>query len=442
MAEGIRKDRPEPVIPQSLRERIDEVLEGLESHLFRDSAKALGEDGKALRFFRAPGRVNLIGDHTDYNGGLVLPAAIDLAVYIACRPSDSVYLSSDSEPGIVALAPDGSSVLERQPLPAWGSYVQGVLAELSAEGRPSIGFTGAIVSDIPPGRGLSSSAALETAVATAALALADFELDPWVVAEACRRAEERYAGVECGIMDQAISVMAKPGFACLIDTSIRACEYVAFPPSIELVVVDSGVRRDLSAAQYNDRRRECKEALQILRTSGVFEDLENLSRLSPEDIDTCRKLLPAVLFRRVRHVITENQRVKAFSEILSSIATGDKSPSASGSLEDLRRLVEESHKSLVDDFEAGHPITDAIVELAASSPGYLGARQTGAGWGGSVVVFSERGKGRSLGQSVVDDLTRRILKRTPDAGAGAARDVGEPSYYVCEISGGASEIPG
>lgn len=420
------------MIPEELSAEIEDGLARLGSELH---AEGIDLDLAERHLFRAPGRVNLIGDHTDYNGGLVLPAAIDLAVYLACVPSEGVYLVSLSESGTLAITSDGDSALDGRPIPPWGAYPRGVLAELAREGRPPAGFSGVVASSIPVGRGLSSSAALEVAVATAALALAGFELDAWRTAEACRRAEERYAGVECGIMDQAVSVMGKAGFACLIDTARHTFEHIPVPRSIDIVVIDSGIRRELAGGEYNRRRRECSAALDALRSSKEFAGLEHLCDLRPDDIGRFVELLPVELARRVRHVVTENARVERVCRILREVAASDPHDPPSRLLRELGAVLEESHRSVVADFGAGHPTTDRIVELAAAESGYIGARQTGAGWGGAVVVFCTAGAGGRLGQSILDALPgeeQAIPAERPSAAT--------PSYHVCVVSDGASEI--
>ncbi len=416
--------------------------------VLRAELASLGADSDSLvpRAFRAPGRVNLIGDHTDYNGGLVLPAAIDLAVYLLCVPAYNVLLRSTSEPGVVRLRPDGQEISgegtpeQEEGLPSWGLYVQGVLRELAAEGCRLEGFLGVVASDIPEGRGLSSSAALEVAVATASTAISDCRLEPWTVAEACRRGEETYAGVRCGIMDQAVSLMGKAGSACLIDTAERSLRHVPIPDAIEMVVIDSGVRRDLSDGQYNSRRQECSDALDALKTAPEFANLETLSDLRPNDLPRCTKLLPPALLRRVRHVVTENQRVEKVAGLLAEAVSASKDGSLPPELAgELRSQVEESHRSLVEDYEAGHPVTDRIVELARGQEGYIGARQTGAGWGGSVVVFCHRGTAARLATGVLEVLDHpegRAETASPSPGTGRTG----PSYHVCRISDGACEI--
>jgi galactokinase len=302
-----------------------------------------------MRTFRAPGRVNLIGEHTDYSGGLVLPAAIDRGIELDCEPQDGVVMLA-SLGKTVSVTADGSS-----PAEGWGRYVAAVAAELGALGRPAVGLRGELRSDLPQGAGLSSSAALEVAVATALCAVADFQLEPLELAEACRRAEERAVGVPCGLMDQAASVLGRAGHALLLDCGTLEHRLVPIPDGLALLVVDSGVRRRLEDSAYADRRRE----------------------------------LEAGDERRVRHVRTENERVRAAVEAL-----------AAGDLAAVGRLFAASHASLRDDFEVSTPELDRLVELALAA-GAVAARLTGAGFGGSIVALVKAGEAERIGAEVV-----------------------------------------
>lgn len=417
-----------------------------------------------VRVFMAPGRVNLMGDHTDYNGGLVAPAAIGLATYLACRPHHDVLLVSEQEEGVCTASADGvcrgNSGDAR--MPDWGSYVCGVLEELARRGRPAQGFRGAVVSDVPVGRGLSSSAALEVAVAVAATTLASWKISPWEIAEACRSAEERRAGVECGIMDQAVGVLARAGAVCLIDTWKRSVTHVPWPPDLEIVVVDTGVRRSLASSPYKSRREECRRALDQLRKDNRFSRISHLSQLNQEQLDEARRLLEPELFRRVRHVVTENARVLAVVELLATLRaeleTTTARPRANASrpteeaLLELAKIFEASHRSLVDDYEAGHPVTDRAVEVAKQLPGYVGARQTGAGWGGSVVALFRKPFGRRAADELVGELRGEAPLRATDSAQkhppgsatcgslSATSKRSDPAAWVTVPAGGATEL--
>jgi galactokinase len=308
---------------------------------------------------RAPGRVNLIGDHTDYTGGLVLPMAIDLeTVVIGARGGDAVILSSPDEPEAARVP---LSVVDPAGVePPWGRYVAGVVSAMHA----AAGFEGTVSTTLPVGAGLSSSAALEVAVA---LALG-FEGTPLELARLCQTAEQVASGVPCGIMDQLASAAGVEGCALLIDCPSLDVTPVPMPDEVEVVVVHSGVQRGLAGSAYADRRAECEEAaarIGPLRSATVAE----VSSLSDP-----------LLRRRARHVVSENERVQAFADALSS-----------GRVDELGRLMADSHASLRDDFEVSLPALDELVERLASTPGVLGARLTGAGFGGCAVALARPG---------------------------------------------------
>ena len=308
---------------------------------------------------RAPGRVNLIGDHTDYLGGLVLPMAVDRAVSVeGDRGGDEVRLESESEPGtvVVPLEVERPEAVE----PTWGRYVAGVVAEL----RPSAGFDGRVWSTVPSGAGMSSSAALEVAVA---LALG-FEGPPVELARLCQRAEQRASGVPCGIMDQLTSVAGVAGHALRIDCSALAITPVSLPGDVVVVVVDSGEHRRLAQSGYAERRRQAEEAQAVVGP---------LASATERDLD---RLDDPLLRRRARHVITENARVDEFVRAITG-----------GQLTAAGRLMVDSHASLRDDYEVSTPGLDRVVDRLCATPGVHGARLTGGGFGGCVVALTEPG---------------------------------------------------
>ncbi|HVF76644.1 MAG TPA: galactokinase [Acidimicrobiales bacterium] len=308
---------------------------------------------------RAPGRVNLIGDHTDYTGGLVLPMAVNLETVVdGTREGDHVSLVSADEPerALVSLSVDDPAAVS----PPWARYVAGVVAVL----RPATGVHGTVFSTLPLGAGLSSSAALEVAVALAV----GFEGTPLELAHACQEAEQRASGVPCGIMDQLASAAGVEGHALLIDCTTFEVMPVPVPDGLDVVVVHSGVERGLGGTAYAQRRAECEAAARQLGP------LRDATLADAEGIDD------PVIRRRARHVVSENARVQAFAEALAAGRTGDLGP-----------LMAASHASLRDDFEVSIPALDDLVEHLASTPGVLGARLTGAGFGGCVVALAEPG---------------------------------------------------
>lgn len=305
----------------------------------------------------APGRVNLIGDHTDYMGGLALPMAIGLGTEITGdRGGNWVMLGSDGFEGVAEIPIGGvedPSAVE----PPWARYVAAVVDEV----KPTDGLVGMVHSTLPAGSGLASSAALEVAVATA---LGADRVNPVAAAQACQRAEERAVGVPCGIMDQLVSLAAIEGTALRIDCDTLELEHVPFPDDAEVVVIHSGQHRELSGSAYADRRAECEAAEQVI---GRLRDA------SPADAEAIED---PVLRRRARHVTTENERVDALATALTS-----------GQLGYAGDLLVASHASMRDDFEVSTPELDELVGTVRGAPGVYGARVTGAGFGGCVIVL-------------------------------------------------------
>lgn len=306
----------------------------------------------------APGRVNLIGDHTDYMGGLVLPMAVDLATTVeAVQGGDRVELTSDLAEGVVALdLPVGDP---RKVEPAWGRYVAGVLSE--ADLGPGFGLTGTVTSTVPVGSGLSSSAALEVAVL---LALGG-RGEPDEVAELCRSAEQVATGVPCGIMDQLCSAAGAEGHALLIDCDTLDIDPVPVPDDAAVWVLHSGQERTLAGSEYAARRRQCEAAADLV---GPLPDAD------PDDVEAIED---PVLRARARHVRSECGRVR---EMAAALAADD--------LRSAGEAMLASHASLRDDFEVSTPVLDALVEELSSTPGVHGARLTGAGFGGCVVALA------------------------------------------------------
>lgn len=313
----------------------------------------------------APGRVNLIGDHTDYMGGLVLPMAVQMGTTIeAVRGGRHIELRSDRIEGVLTL-----DLPVRDPAtvqPSWGRYVAGVAAELAAADLPGVptGLVGTVSSDLPLGSGLSSSASLEVAVA---LALGDTGT-PLAVAQRCQRAEQSATGVPCGIMDQLASAAGVEGSALLIDCATLRVSPVPMPQHAAIWVLHSGQERQLIGSAYADRRAECEAAAALV---GPLPDA------APDGIEA---LEDPVVRARARHVRSECDRVLAFADALR----GD----------DLRtagELMVASHRSLRDDFEVSTPRLDELVGRLVDTPGVYGARLTGAGFGGCVVALTEPG---------------------------------------------------
>lgn len=325
------------------------------------------ETSSAVTAF-APGRVNLIGDHTDTTGGLVLPMAIDLGTtVVGHRGGDLVRLRSDDEPepAVVGLEPADAATIT----PAWARYVAGVVAEL----RPSVGFEGRITTTLPVGAGLSSSAALEVAVA---LALG-FEGSAVDLARLTQRAEQRASGVPCGIMDQLASVAGLDDHALLIDCDALTVTPVPVPGDVEVRVIHSGQARHLAGSEYAERTAALHRAEAVVGPLRLIDDVDRLEPLRSTDEVSVDD---PVLLRRARHVVTENARVRWAATALRD-----------GDVASFGRLMVESHRSLRDDFEVSTDVLDALVDRLLATPGVHGARLTGAGFGGCVVAVTEPG---------------------------------------------------
>jgi len=377
---------------------------------FQQSAlAALGEE---TRVFRAPGRVNLIGEHTDYNDGFVLPAAIDREVLMAINPhaGRQVTLTSQDFHGVSTFSLDEIGYDPAQP---WSNYLRGVCYVLEEAGFHLRGADIIFGGDVPIGSGLSSSAALEVATATAFLALAEYDLPGEDVARLCQRAENEFVGTRCGIMDQFISTLGAAGHALLIDCRSLAHRSIPIPPGVKLVVGDTGVRRGLVTSEYNTRRSQCEEGVALLQT--VLPDITALRDVTPDQLQTHKALLPEMTYRRCRHVVTEDARVL---EAVDAMETGN--------LVALGRLLNASHESLRDDYEVSCMELDIMVEIARQQPGVYGARMTGAGFGGCMITL------------VADDAAEAFVAAV--APAYAATTGLEPSIYVCTASAGAGEV--
>jgi galactokinase len=328
----------------------------------------------------APGRVNLIGDHTDYMGGLVLPMAVDLTTTLTgTRGGDTIELSSAQFPEPLRLRLPVTDPAATTP--RWGRYVAGVAAELGT----SVGLIGTVSSSVPVGGGLSSSAALEVATALALGATGT----PVEIAELCRRAETAATGVPCGIMDQLCSAAGVAGHALLIDCATLEFTAVPVPDEARIWVVDSGQPRELAGSAYAARRAECEAAAAIVGP---------LPSASMAAIDA---LEHPVLRARARHVRTECDRVRAFAAALHA-----------GDLPRAGELMVASHRSLRDDFEVSTPVLDDLVEELCARPGVHGARLTGAGFGGCVVVLADP-SGRPGGREVRAAAGARLLEGPP-----------------------------
>ncbi len=325
--------------------------------------------GGEATLFQAPGRVNLIGEHTDYNDGFVMPVAIGRSTYVAaaCRPDrrlvvHSATINKTAEASVDALVPQKR----------WSDYVFGVAAMLLSHGVPVKGANLLIDSDVPLGAGLSSSAALEVAVARALLGISGHDLGPGELARLCQRAENEFVGARCGIMDQFVALHGAPGHGLLLDCRSLDYSLIAIPPDVRVVVCNSMVRHAVAAGEYNARRADCEAAARAI--ANRMPQVRALRDVTGADLERHRDVLTPAQLRRARHVISENARVLAMAPALSR-----------SDFSTIGRVMHESHESLRTDFEVSCSELDVLVQLAGDIPGVKGARMTGGGFGGCTV---------------------------------------------------------
>lgn len=323
----------------------------------------------------APGRVNLLGEHTDYNDGYVLPTAIPQTTSVSLRENGgkqfSVYAAE--------LAQAAKFAMESAPHEHFASYVYGCLRELRDHSFEAPPLDIYISSRVPIGVGLSSSAALEVATLRALRQLFNLTLDDVAIAQLAQGAEIRYAGVNCGIMDQMASSLADTRSMLFLDTRTLQRRVLALPARAEILVIDSGVARSLVASKYNERRAECEQAAQLLGVKAL-RDVSNAAAIEK---------LPQPLRRRARHVVSENNRVLRAVESIDAASFG--------------QLMNASHRSLRDNYEVSIRQLDRLVELLQSQSAVHGARLTGAGFGGACVALCVEGEARAIGERVLDE---------------------------------------
>lgn len=355
---------------------------------------------------RAPGRVNIIGEHVDYNGGFVLPMAIERAMWMAVRyrPDNEVHLFSCD---FGQTARFDLSSFEYQN-PHWCEYIKGVANALQKRGHTLQGWDGAMLGNVPRGSGLSSSAALELAAAKAFCEVSNIPWDPVEMAVVGQEAENNWVGVNCGIMDQMISACGQEGHAYLLDCRSLEGEHVPLPTGVKIVILDTATRRGLVDSAYNERRQQCEEAAQ-------FFGVELLRDVTPETFFEREADLPELTRKRARHVITEDVRTLAAADAMRM-----------NDSETLGRLMWESHVSLRDDFEVSNDALNTLVNLAMAHEGCLGARMTGAGFGGCAVALVREDAAEAFEREVAEAYQK-------------ATDL-EPAVYVTGATDGAQRL--
>lgn len=368
--------------------------------------------GKEYRVFFAPGRINIIGEHTDYNNGFVLPAAIDKCIYLAIQPiaGNTTYIHSVDFDEEVSFTLD----VDHKTLPHWALYPFGVIKELQKLGKNSGAFRAAFGGDIPEGAGLSSSAALESVFATALNSLFDFGLDKMTLAKTGQMAEHNYAGVMCGIMDQFASIHGKKGHVMKLDC--RSLEFEYFPLELgeyELLLIDTRVKHSLASSEYNSRRKDCEEGVMIMRRDN--SQRKSLRDVRSKDVITFLGSIGEQVYMRCQFVTEEIERVGYTCE---SLLEGD--------LEQVGRYMFETHEGLSRLYHVSCPELDLLADVAAEIPGVLGARMMGGGFGGCTINLV-----KSTEVPVLIETTR---KKYLDAFGK------EPEYYKVNTGDGAGEI--
>jgi galactokinase len=359
--------------------------------------------------FRAPGRVNLIGEHTDYNDGFVMPAAIGFYTWIAAspRPDRTLHVRSGEFHETIDLSLDS---LGGPPRKHWSDFVRGVAAVLQSRGVRLTGANLIIQGQVPIGAGLSSSASLEIATGLALLASSRAEVPPLDLVKIAQRAEHQYVGTLCGIMDQFIAVFATSGHALMLDCRSLQSQSLLVPDDAKLVICNSMVKHELASGEYNRRRAECEAGVKVFQRSK--STVQALRDVGLADLEKHRAELSDVVYRRCRHVISENQRVLDAAESLRA-----------GDLHRFGQLMYESHRSLQTDYEVSSTELDLLVDIATSCEGVYGSRMTGGGFGGCTIT---------LARSHSVEAFREKITQTYKEKTGITADL-----YVCSAAQGA-----
>jgi len=368
--------------------------------------------GDQPRIFRAPGRVNLIGEHTDYNDGFVMPAAVAFSTYvaIAARPDRKLVIHSEEFPGNFEFDVDH---LPEQRTGAWCDYVLGVASVLRQRGAKLQGANLLVHGEVPIGAGLSSSAAVEVATALALISQTRMQLPLPDIAKFCRQAENTFVGARVGIMDQFVSCMGKAGHAFLLDCRSLEFQFVPIPAGIRLIVCNTMVKHDLATGAYNTRREECEEGVRYF--AKWDPTIRALRDVSVELLDRHLHDLPTAIGKRCSHVVRENQRTLNAARALTE-----------GDLVQVGKLMRDSHDSLRDLYEVSCPELDIMVEAGQGLPGFWGGRMTGGGFGGCTVNL--------VREENAENFAKQIAQRYRHA-TGI-----EPQVYLCTAEDGAGEL--
>jgi galactokinase len=376
--------------------------------------KALFADryGAIPTIYGAPGRVNLIGEHTDYNDGFVMPAALDLYTYVAVSPRSDRKLRVYSE-NLGEMCDLDLDMIQLGRSGHWSDYVRGIAGVLESAGYRLRGAELAIISEVPLGAGLSSSAALEVSTALALVNSSGISVDLTTVAKMCQKAEHLYAETRCGIMDQFISCHGRAGHALMLDCRSLDFQLLPIPPQVRMMVCNTMVRHEHASSGYNTRRNECEVGFRAL--SEALPGICALRDVTVDDLENHFDRLSDVIYKRVRHVVTENYRVKRAAIALE---TGD--------IAEFGRLMADSHRSLRDDYEVSTLELDLMVELSNGQDGVYGARMTGGGFGGCTINLVEAAHAQDVQQRLEQGYEARTGLR--------------PTILICETSDGAGAV--
>jgi len=364
--------------------------------------------------YRAPGRVNLIGEHTDYNDGFVLPAAIGFSCWMAVAPRDDRRLVVHSENFSETIEAELDD-LKPFPESTWANYPLAVAWALEQAGGRLRGAQMYIAGDVPLGAGLSSSAAIEVSAGFALLDIAGLTIDLTKLALTCQRAENEFVGAHCGIMDQFVSCYGEADHAVLLDCRSLERRMLPIPSEVALIICNTMVKHELGASEYNTRREECEEAVKAL--DKALPGIRALRDVTPAQLEEHRGLLTGIIYKRALHVVTENERVLRAAEAFQS-----------GAIEKLGPLMADSHRSLRQDYEVSCPELDTLVEIAARQRGVFGARMTGGGFGGCTI-------------NLVDVAHAQEFQQKVSAAYKSATGL-QPDIYVCKASQGAEAVEG
>jgi galactokinase len=362
--------------------------------------------------YRAPGRVNLIGEHTDYNDGFVMPAALNLYTYVAVTPRPDRRLRVYSENFDEACDVDLDSIRPGKS-GHWSDYVRGVAGVLESSGYKLRGADLAIASEVPLGSGLSSSAALEVSTAWALLSNSEINVDRNAIPQICQQAEHLYPETKCGIMDQFISCHGRAGHALMLDCRSLDFQLLPLPGDVRLMVCNTMVRHDHASGGYNTRQGECQEGLRALQQA--LPEIRALRDVTIGELEQHRSRLSPLIYKRIRHVVTENERVKMAASALQA-----------ADMAKLGELMADSHRSLRDDYEVSTPELDLMVELARDQKDVYGARMTGGGFGGCTI---------NLVHSARAGEVQQRLEQNYEAKTGLS-----PTIIICEASDGAGAV--